>query len=94
MEDCGFDRGAAADQGVGTHHRREGRIGGLPQHDEQVGQLPAHHGTHLHQHAPECLEYVVVHELCHLREANHGPAFHGLLDAYMPDWKSRRAKLR
>ncbi len=50
--------------------------------------------TRLALYPPECLEYVVVHELCHLREANHGPAFHGLLDTYMPDWKSRRAKLR
>ena len=30
---------------------------------------------------PECLEYVVVHELCHLRERGHGPAFQALMDA-------------
>jgi len=43
---------------------------------------------------PECLEYVVVHELCHLLIAGHGPAFHELMDRVMPDWKARRAKLR
>ena len=43
---------------------------------------------------PECLEYVVVHELCHLRERGHGPRFHGLMDALMPDWRQRRDKLR
>lgn len=43
---------------------------------------------------PECLEYVVVHELCHLLERGHGPRFHQLIDAFMPDWKQRRAKLR
>lgn len=43
---------------------------------------------------PECLEYVVVHELCHLLERGHGPRFHALMDAFMPDWKARRAKLR
>lgn len=43
---------------------------------------------------PECLEYVVVHELCHLLERGHGPRFHQLMDALMPDWKQRRAKLR
>lgn len=43
---------------------------------------------------PECLEYVVVHELCHLLERGHGPRFHQLMDAFMPDWKQRRAKLR
>lgn len=43
---------------------------------------------------PECLEYVVVHELCHLLERGHGPRFHALMDAFMPDWRDRRAKLR
>lgn len=43
---------------------------------------------------PECLEYVVVHELCHLLVHGHGPAFHELMDRVMPDWRARRAKLR
>jgi len=43
---------------------------------------------------PECLEYVVVHELCHLRERGHGPRFRALMDAYLPDWRQRRDKLR
>ena len=43
---------------------------------------------------PECLEYVVVHELCHLLERGHGPRFKALMDAFMPDWRERRAKLR
>ena len=43
---------------------------------------------------PECLEYVVVHELCHLRERGHGQRFKDLMDTYMPDWRERRAKLR
>ena len=43
---------------------------------------------------PECLEYVVVHELCHLLERGHGPRFHQLMDHFMPDWKQRRDKLR
>lgn len=43
---------------------------------------------------PECLEYVVVHELCHLRERGHGPQFKALMDAVLPDWRERRAKLR
>lgn len=43
---------------------------------------------------PECLEYVVVHELCHLLERGHGPRFHALMDTFLPDWKAIRAKLR
>lgn len=43
---------------------------------------------------PECLEYVVVHELCHLLVAGHGPEFRRLMDSVMPDWKQRRAKLK
>lgn len=43
---------------------------------------------------PECLEYVVVHELCHLLERGHGPRFRQLMDTFLPDWKQRRAKLR
>lgn len=34
-----------------------------------------------------CLEYVILHELCHLEEANHGPHFAALLNQYMPNWR-------
>lgn len=50
--------------------------------------------TRLALYPPECLEYVVVHELCHLLERGHGSRFHALMDEFMPDWQSRRAKLR
>ena len=43
--------------------------------------------------APECAEYVVVHELCHLEEANHGPGFQRLMDLHLPDWRARRDRL-
>ncbi len=43
---------------------------------------------------PKCLEYVVVHELCHLLVRGHGPDFKNLMTRVMPDWKQRRAKLR
>ena len=35
----------------------------------------------------EYLEYVILHELCHLHQANHGPLFAALLNQYMPDWR-------
>jgi predicted metal-dependent hydrolase len=39
------------------------------------------------------IEYVVVHEVAHLREPSHGPAFRALLDARLPDWQERRRTL-
>lgn len=44
-------------------------------------------------HPPECLEYVVVHELCHLLEASHGPRFKALMTQFLPDWRERERKL-
>ena len=41
----------------------------------------------------ECLEYVVVHELCHLLEASHNKVFWGYMTYFLPDWKERRALL-
>lgn len=43
---------------------------------------------------PDCLEYVVVHELAHLIVAGHGPEFRRIMDAYLPTWCDSRAKLR
>lgn len=39
---------------------------------------------------PDCLEYIVVHEMAHYFERNHGERFTSLMDKYLPDWRSRR----
>ncbi len=43
---------------------------------------------------PECLDYVVVHELAHLRVANHSWTFWEEVGAILPDYKARRKWLR
>ena len=39
------------------------------------------------------IDYVIAHELCHLREAKHGPRFERLLARVMPDWRVRHERL-
>ena len=46
------------------------------------------------RHPPECLDYVVLHEVAHLVERGHGDRFKALLAHHMPDWKARRQRLR
>ncbi len=41
----------------------------------------------------ECIEYVVLHELAHLRVSNHGAEFKAILDEYMPSWRERKNTL-
>lgn len=41
----------------------------------------------------ECVEYVVAHELCHLKEANHSPRFYALMTELFPGWKELRRRL-
>jgi predicted metal-dependent hydrolase len=42
---------------------------------------------------PDCLEYIVVHEMTHLLERNHGERFIALMDQFMPDWRLLRDNL-
>lgn len=42
---------------------------------------------------PDLVDYVVVHELAHLHEPNHGPAFWRRMEDVMPDCKLRRRRL-
>lgn len=48
----------------------------------------------LMQYPPEAIDYVVVHELAHLRYMNHGAEFYALIARYLPDWKACRALLQ
>lgn len=42
---------------------------------------------------PNLVDYVLAHELAHLQEPHHGPAFWALLGRVMPDYEDRRARL-
>ncbi|WP_227815030.1 M48 family metallopeptidase [Nitrogeniibacter aestuarii] len=49
--------------------------------------------TELAKKPKDLLEYVVVHEMVHLIEPNHSPAFVTLLDEHYPTWREARAEL-
>ncbi len=40
-----------------------------------------------------CIEYIVVHEMCHLHERGHGPKFKACMDKYLPHWRLLRHEL-
>lgn len=49
--------------------------------------------TDLAKKPPECLEYIVVHELVHLLEPTHNEQFVVLMDLYLPHWRHLRQQL-
>jgi hypothetical protein len=40
-----------------------------------------------------CIDYVILHELCHLRIHDHNPAFFRMLGRCIPDWQRRKDRL-
>jgi predicted metal-dependent hydrolase len=41
----------------------------------------------------DSIDFVIMHELCHLTHYHHGPEFEALLGARMPDWRQRKTLL-
>ncbi|GBQ08543.1 M48 family metallopeptidase [Saccharibacter floricola] len=48
---------------------------------------------HLVKAPRKCIDYVIFHELCHIKEHHHGPEFWALLKRVMPDWERYKAHL-
>lgn len=48
----------------------------------------------LMQYPEEAVDYVVVHELAHIRHKNHSPAFYACVEQVLPDWRERRQMLK
>jgi predicted metal-dependent hydrolase len=42
---------------------------------------------------PECLEYVIVHELAHLQEPSHNARFVSRMNKFMPNWRQHKDEL-
>ncbi|MEG2087448.1 MAG: SprT family zinc-dependent metalloprotease [Angelakisella sp.] len=42
----------------------------------------------------DLIEYIIVHELAHIREKNHSPRFYAVVAAYLPDYKARVTRLK
>ena len=58
-----------------------------------VGARIIHLNPLLAQHPKICTDYVLVHELCHIRYADHGKEFHALLESFLPNAEEIRAQL-
>lgn len=49
--------------------------------------------TELAKAPVHCIDYVIMHELCHLKVPQHRPEFYNLISKFMPDWKKRKERL-
>lgn len=49
---------------------------------------------HLIKTPPECLDYIILHELCHTYEKNHQKKFYELLESKLKNWKETDKKLK
>jgi predicted metal-dependent hydrolase len=50
--------------------------------------------TQLIKAPPECIDYVIAHELCHLQEPNHGKVFYALQEQLYPAWREAKDHLK
>ena len=48
----------------------------------------------LMMYPPEAIDYVIVHELAHIKHHNHGKEFYKLIEEFLPDFREREALLK
>jgi predicted metal-dependent hydrolase len=73
----------------GIYYRRMKSHWGSCNYQRQTIRL----NTELAKKPPECLTYVIVHEMLHIIEPAHNKAFYHLMNAYIPTWKIIRKKM-
>lgn len=49
--------------------------------------------TQLIKAPSHCIDYVIIHEMCHLKFFDHSKAFYELLNLVLPDWQKRKKRL-
>ncbi|QQO09483.1 M48 family metallopeptidase [Breznakiella homolactica] len=49
--------------------------------------------TELAKKSPECLEYVIIHEMVHILEPSHNRHFYEIMNKWYPSWKDIRKKM-
>ena len=59
-----------------------------------TGKNSLNFSLYLMQYSVGAIDYVVLHELCHIRHKNHGREFYALVAQYMPDYKKYVKELR
>ena len=60
--------------------------------NSRTGEI--HLASKLQMYPPECVELVLLHEMCHMRHSSHGKAFYDELSRWIPDHRERQRRLR
>ena len=53
-----------------------------------------HLNTNLIKYSKQAIEYVCLHEICHLKYMNHSKVFWKMVESYMPNYKEIEKELR
>ena len=78
---------------MGVSYRRIGITGAKKRWGSCSGKGSINFSWRLMAAPMAAVELVVAHELAHLRQLNHSPAFYKILASVLPDWRERKALL-